>query len=221
MQIWMKFIPWHGWLAVWLMLLKALSGRVRNFWMNLNFVVLYSVITQLRFVATLAKLQGISNSWLVVLLYFHRLCFYMITETFFLFPQAYIWRGWERLRWDFGQRKRNEPWWPNPWCLTDPQWASENQQYGGRGEQINKMGIMAFGCQIDWQCVASQQSVELPHCVWNGVVGLKSHLNIVRVLIITNESLSEITVTSLGWVGVKLWWKVLLTGLITTKEDFI
>jgi len=36
--------------------------QIHNFWVNLNVAVLYSVITQLRFVATLGKLQDISNS---------------------------------------------------------------------------------------------------------------------------------------------------------------
>lgn len=39
-----------------------LCSRVHNFEVNLNYVVLYSVITQLRFVATLGKLQDVSNS---------------------------------------------------------------------------------------------------------------------------------------------------------------
>lgn len=143
-----------AWLAVWLMLLTIFCCRVHNFCVILNFVVLYSPLVQVRFVA-IGKLQDVSNSWLAILLHFHRLCLCYGHWAFFFFlffPQAYIRRGWEGFWWDFGQGERNEPWWPNPWCLIDPQWASENQQYGGRGEQMNKRGVRAFGCQcIDYR----------------------------------------------------------------------
>lgn len=143
-----------------------LCSRVHNFWVNQNFIVLHFFYYSVEVCGYSWKIQNISNSWLAVLLHFHRLCSCIVTD-FFLFPQAYIWRGWEGLWWDFGQRERNESWWPNPRCLTDPQWASENQQHGGRGEQRNKVGIMGIG----WGCIANLQSVEISHSVAVGLLG--------------------------------------------------
>lgn len=142
-------LPWYGWLPVWLVLLKVLCSKVHSSCVNLRFTVLCSV-TALGNCRTSVALdwQDCFISTGVFFLHHHWTAFFP--------PQAYIWRGWEGFWWDFGQRERNEPWWPNPWCLTDPQRASENQQYGRRGEQMNKVGVVAFGCYMDWQCVTTQ-----------------------------------------------------------------
>lgn len=78
-----------AWLAVWLMLLNILCCRVHNFRVILNSVVLYSPLVQVRFVA-IGKLQDVSNSWLAILLHFHRLCLcygHWAFSFFFSFPK--------------------------------------------------------------------------------------------------------------------------------------
>lgn len=167
-----------------------LCSRVHNFWVNQKFVVLYFYYYSVEVCGYSWKIQNVSYSSFPQALFLH------CQWDFFSFPQAYIRRGWEGLWWDFGQRERNESWWPNPRCLTDPQWASENQQYGGRGEQSSKVGILG----IDWECIATLQSMEISRSVAMGLLGRK----LVWTWSWAFKCVREIKGTSLGWGGNKL-----------------
>lgn len=171
MEILMKFIPWHGWLAVFISAVENALQRVHSFWVNLNLWCCTLLLLSWGLWLLLENYRpSVTLDWQY---YFISTGFVSAWSLrFFLSPK----HTYEEAEKGFDE------------TLAKEKGMNRDDRIHGALLILNELVRISsmegevsrwtrWGLWLDWQCVATQQSVEMLHCVWNGIVGLKGHLN--------------------------------------------